>query len=115
MLLGTELRDSGPPGFDCYGGRRGKLQPGFILTLRRPIVKLLYGYHPAQQGRPSYESTDALEAKIRDIKEGARIFALRECANPINLVSVHESDKYFDQHSDHSHDHVHDHGHDHQS
>jgi len=19
-----------PPGFDCYGGRRGKLQPGFI-------------------------------------------------------------------------------------
>ena len=59
---------------------------------------------------------DALELKIRDIKEGARIIRTTRSQVPIPLilsVGLFESDKYFDQHSDHGHDHHHDHDHDH--
>lgn len=59
---------------------------------------------------------DALEVKIRDVKEGARILRTTRSQVPIPLilsVGLFESDKYFDQHSDHGHDHHHDHGHDH--
>ncbi len=58
---------------------------------------------------------DALEVKIRDIKEGARILRTTRSQVPIPLVlsvGLFESDKYFDQHSDHGHDHHHDHDHD---
>ncbi len=65
---------------------------------------------------------DALEVKIRDIKEGARILRTTRSQVPLPLilsVGLFESDKYFDAHSDHSHDHHHhdhsdcdhDHGH----
>ena len=59
---------------------------------------------------------DAIEGKIRDIKEGARILRTTRSQVPIPLVlsvGLFESDKYFDQHSDHGHDHHHDHDHDH--
>jgi G3E family GTPase len=65
---------------------------------------------------------DALEVKIRDIKEGARILRTTRSQVPLPLilsVGLFESDKYFDAHSDRSHDHHHhdhsdcdhDHGH----
>ena len=59
---------------------------------------------------------DALELKIRDIKEGARIIRTTRSQVPIPLVlsvGLFESDKYFDEHSDRSHDHEHHHDHDH--
>ena len=63
---------------------------------------------------------DALEVKIRDIKEGARLLRTQKSEVPLPLllsVGLFESDKYFDAadthvHHHHSHDH-HDHGHDH--
>ncbi len=70
---------------------------------------------------------DALEVKIRDIKEGARILRTQRSQVPLPLilsVGLFESDKYFDtsdgdrdhehHHHDHDHDHSncdHDHGH----
>lgn len=68
---------------------------------------------------------DALEVKIRDIKEGARILRTQRSQVPLPLilsVGLFESDKYFDtsdgdrdhEHHDHDHDHSncdHDHGH----
>ncbi|MBD3881807.1 GTP-binding protein [Phormidium tenue FACHB-886] len=62
---------------------------------------------------------DALELKIRDVKEGARILRTTQSKVPLPLVlsvGLFESDKYFEseqQHGDHDHhDHAHDH-HDH--
>ncbi|MBD2090287.1 GTP-binding protein [Microcoleus sp. FACHB-1515] len=67
---------------------------------------------------------DALELKIRDVKEGARILRTTKAQVPLPLilsVGLFESDKYFGQeehdHHDHEHDHEdhshcdHDHGH----
>lgn len=59
---------------------------------------------------------DALELKIRDVKEGARIIRTTRSQVPIPLVlsvGLFESDKYFDENSDRSHDHEHHHDHDH--
>ncbi len=58
---------------------------------------------------------DALEVKIRDIKEGARIIRTTRSQVPIPLilsVGLFESDRYFDEHSEPAHDHHH-HDHDH--
>jgi G3E family GTPase len=58
---------------------------------------------------------DALEVRIRDIKEGARILRTTRSQVPIPLilsVGLFESDKYFDTVSD-GHDHHHDHDHEH--
>ncbi|MEM6713480.1 MAG: GTP-binding protein [Cyanobacteria bacterium P01_D01_bin.6] len=62
---------------------------------------------------------DALEGKVRDIKEGARIIRTTRSEVPLPLilsVGLFESDQYFgqEQEHEHSHDHGHDHhGHDH--
>jgi G3E family GTPase len=69
---------------------------------------------------------DALEVRIRDIKEGARILRTMRSQVPIPLilsVGLFESDKYFDEqsaperedhhHHEHDHDHAHDNHHDH--
>lgn len=71
---------------------------------------------------------DALELKIRDVKEGARILRTKQSAVPLPLVlsvGLFESDKYFNpeakghrhDHDHHDHDHHdhdgHDHAHDH--
>jgi len=62
---------------------------------------------------------DALEVKIRDIKEGARILRTTrsQVAIPLILsVGLFESDRYFEtesEHSDHEHHHHHDHEHHH--
>ncbi len=60
---------------------------------------------------------DALEIRIRDIKEGARILRTQKSEVPLPLllsVGLFESDQYFDQAADsHDHDHDHDHGHHH--
>ncbi len=61
---------------------------------------------------------DALELKIRDVKEGARILRTTNAQVPLPLilsVGLFESDKYFnkDKEQDHSHDHEH-HHHDHE-
>jgi len=58
---------------------------------------------------------DALEVRIRDIKQGARI--LRTTKSQVSLpmilsVGLFESDKYFESEAP-KHDHHHDHGHDH--
>ncbi|AFY54068.1 putative GTPase, G3E family [Rivularia sp. PCC 7116] len=58
---------------------------------------------------------DALEIKVRDIKEGARILRTTKSQVPLPLilsVGLFESDKYFDAAEEHNHDH-HDHNHDH--
>lgn len=58
---------------------------------------------------------DALELKVKDIKEGARILRTTKSQVPLPLilsVGLFESDKYFDAAEEHSHDH-HDHNHDH--
>lgn len=58
---------------------------------------------------------DALEIKIRDVKEGARILRTTRSQVPLPLilsVGLFETDKYFDSTSAHNHDH-HDHDHDH--
>ena len=57
---------------------------------------------------------DALEVRIRDVKEGARILRTTKAEVPIPLilsVGLFESDRYFD--SKPSHDH-HEHGHEHE-
>ncbi len=63
---------------------------------------------------------DALEVRIRDIKEGTRILRTQNSQVPLPLilsVGLFESDKYFNheesKHHDHDHDHHHDHDHDH--
>ncbi|MDY6896882.1 MAG: GTP-binding protein [Cyanobacteriota bacterium] len=56
---------------------------------------------------------DALELKIKDIKEGARILRTTKSQVPLPLilsVGLFESDKYFDAAEEHNHDH-HDHDH----
>ncbi|MBV6623243.1 MAG: GTP-binding protein [Rivularia sp. (in: Bacteria)] len=58
---------------------------------------------------------DALELKVRDIKEGARILRTTNSQVPLPLilsVGLFESDKYFDAAEEHNHEH-HDHNHDH--
>ncbi len=58
---------------------------------------------------------DALELKVKDIKEGARILRTTKSQVPLPLilsVGLFESDKYFDAAEEHNHDH-HDHNHDH--
>ena len=60
---------------------------------------------------------DALEVRIRDIKDGARILRTTRSQVPIPLilsVGLFETDKYFNTTSDRAHDHHHhDHDHDH--
>lgn len=66
---------------------------------------------------------DALEVRIRDIKDGARILRTTRSQVPLPLilsVGLFETDKYFDTHSDGEHEHHdhhdhhdHDHAHDH--
>ena len=61
---------------------------------------------------------DALEVRIRDIKDGARILRTTRSQVPLPLilsVGLFETDKYFDTHSDGEHEHHdhHDHNHDH--
>ncbi|MEB3225698.1 MAG: GTP-binding protein [Synechococcus sp.] len=67
-------------------------------------------------------AVDALEVRIRDIKEGARILRTQKSEVPLPLllsVGLFESDQYFDQsdshaHHHHSHEHHHhDHHHEH--
>ncbi|MEO0838893.1 MAG: GTP-binding protein [Cyanobacteria bacterium J06643_5] len=51
---------------------------------------------------------DALEIKVRDIKEGARILRTTNSEVPLPLVlsvGLFESDKYFDAAEEHNHDH----------
>jgi G3E family GTPase len=63
---------------------------------------------------------DALEVRIRDIKESARILRTQKSQVPLPLIlsiGLFESDKYFDaseakQEHHHHHDHHHDHDHD---
>jgi len=59
---------------------------------------------------------DLLEAKIRDVKEGARILRTTQSKVPLPLilsVGLFQSDQYFEtEGKEHSHDH-HDHDHDH--
>ena len=58
---------------------------------------------------------DALEVKIRDIKEGARILRTTKSQVPLPLilsVGLFETDKYFDASAEDKHEH-HDHDHDH--
>ncbi|MDM9379219.1 GTP-binding protein [Chlorogloeopsis sp. ULAP01] len=65
----------------------------------------------------SPEELQALEAKIREIKEGARIIHTKRSQVPLPLilsVGLFESDKYFDADEAHEHEHQHhDHHHDH--
>ncbi len=69
---------------------------------------------------------DALEVRIRDIKEAARILRTEKSQVPLPLIlsiGLFESDKYFGtedaqedhehEHHDHHHDHDHDHDHEH--
>src|SRR6478672_1122593 len=58
---------------------------------------------------------DALEVRIRDIKQGARILRTTKSQVPLPLilsVGLFESDQYFES-KEAKHDHDHDHGHDH--
>lgn len=58
---------------------------------------------------------DALEIRIRDIKEGARILRTVKGQVPLGMllsVGLFESDKYFESDDKHDHEH-HDHGHEH--
>ena len=64
---------------------------------------------------------EALEAKIQEVKEGARIIRTTRSQVPLPLimsVGLFETDKYFDaadqQGHDHEHEHHHDHDHDHE-
>jgi G3E family GTPase len=59
---------------------------------------------------------ETLEAKINEVKEGARIIRTQRSQVPLPLilsVGLFESDKYFDTESDHDHEHHHDHDHEH--
>ncbi|NMG11012.1 GTP-binding protein [Brasilonema sp. UFV-L1] len=67
----------------------------------------------------SQSELEKLEAKLREVKEGARILRTTKAQVPLPLilsVGLFESDKYFaDAASSHSHDHDHDHhNHDHE-
>jgi G3E family GTPase len=91
---------------------------------------------------PDQADLDALEIKIRDVKEGSRILRTTQSQVPLPLilsVGLFESDRYFDTadsapahdhdhehehhdhancdheqgHCEHDHDHAHDHGHEH--
>jgi G3E family GTPase len=56
---------------------------------------------------------DALELKIRDLKEGARIIRTTQSQVPLPLVlsvGLFESDKYYDPKDKSAHEHGHDHG-----
>ncbi len=58
----------------------------------------------------------ALENRIRNMKEGARIIRTQNANVPLPLVlsvGLFESDRYFNSEHDHDHDHDHDHHHDH--
>jgi G3E family GTPase len=61
---------------------------------------------------------DALEVKIRDVKEGARIIRTVNAQVPLPLilsVGLFESSQYFKpEEKSHAHDHAHDHGHGHE-
>jgi G3E family GTPase len=65
----------------------------------------------------SQAELETLEAKIREVKEGARIIRTNRSEVPLPLilsVGLFETDKYFDDAAnEHSHDHHHDH-HDHE-
>ncbi|GAB1538143.1 hypothetical protein NUACC21_08010 [Scytonema sp. NUACC21] len=64
---------------------------------------------------------EALEAKINQVKEGARILRTKQAQVPLPLilsVGLFETDRYFEEakghsHDHHHHDHDHDHDHDH--
>ncbi|PMB52131.1 cobalamin biosynthesis protein CobW [Fischerella thermalis CCMEE 5201] len=59
---------------------------------------------------------ETLEAKIREVKEGARIIRTKKAQVPLPLilsVGLFETDKYFDAAEAHDHDHHHHHHHDH--
>lgn len=59
---------------------------------------------------------DALEVRVRDMKEGARILRTEKSQVPLPLilsVGLFESDKYFESESEGHHDHDHDHQHHH--
>ena len=59
---------------------------------------------------------DALEVRLRDMKQDARILRTQKSQVSLPLilsVGLFESDKYFEQESEHKHDHNHDHDHDH--
>ena len=59
---------------------------------------------------------EALEAKIQEVKEGARIIRTTRSQVPLPLilsVGLFETDKYFDAADKHGHDHDHDHHHHH--
>ena len=59
---------------------------------------------------------EALEAKIQEVKEGARIIRTTRSQVPLPLilsVGLFETDKYFDAADKHGHDHDHDHHHEH--
>ena len=59
---------------------------------------------------------DALEIRIRDIKEGARILRTTRSQVPLPLilsVGLFESDRYFNTATEQTHDHHHHHDHDH--
>lgn len=66
---------------------------------------------------PDEADLDALEVKIRDVKEGARILRTTQSQVPLPLilsVGLFESDRYFNTaDSGHAHSHGHDHAHDH--
>ncbi len=59
---------------------------------------------------------EALEAKIQEVKEGARIIRTTRSQVPLPLimsVGLFETDKYFDAADQQGHDHEHEHHHDH--
>ncbi|KAF3887904.1 MULTISPECIES: CobW family GTP-binding protein [Nostocales] len=63
----------------------------------------------------SEEEVKALEAKINQVKEGARIIRTKQAQVPLPLilsVGLFETDKYFNEAKQHGHDH-HDHDHHH--
>lgn len=64
----------------------------------------------------SDEQLENLEAKIRQVKDGARIIRTKRSQVPLPLilsVGLFESDKYFDTIDEHDHHHHHDHDHEH--
>ena len=65
----------------------------------------------------SQAELEALEAKIHEVKEGARIIRTTRSQVPLPLilsVGLFETDKYFDAKDEHDHEHHHDHDHDHE-
>lgn len=65
----------------------------------------------------SQSELETLEAKIREVKEGARIIRTNRSEVPLPLilsVGLFETDKYFDDAAQHDHDHHHDAEHEHE-